>query len=76
MGGGVRRLAVICARGGSKGIKGKNLRDLAGKPLIAHSILQAKDCGLFDAVARTHWTGEKSEMTSPDGATRTAPSAN
>ena len=51
MGGGVRRLAVICARGGSKGIKGKNLRDLAGKPLIAHSILQAKDCGLFDAVA-------------------------
>ena len=51
MGGGVRRLAVICARGGSKGVKGKNLRDLAGKPLIAHSIKQAKDCGLFDAVA-------------------------
>jgi CMP-N,N'-diacetyllegionaminic acid synthase len=47
----VRRLAVICARGGSKGVKGKNLRDLAGKPLIAHSIGQAKDCGLFDAVA-------------------------
>ncbi len=51
MGGGVRRLAVICARGGSKGVEGKNLRDLAGKPLIAHSIEQAKDCGLFDAVA-------------------------
>ena len=46
----MKRLAVICARGGSKGVKGKNLRDLAGKPLIAHSILQAKDCGLFDAV--------------------------
>ncbi len=51
MGGGVRRLAVICARGGSKGVKGKNLRDLAGKPLIAHSLGQAKNCGLFDAVA-------------------------
>ncbi len=42
---------MICARGGSKGVKGKNLRDLAGKPLIAHSIKQAKDCGLFVAVA-------------------------
>ena len=51
MGGGVRRLAVICARGGSKGIKGKNLRQLAGKPLIAHSIGQAKDSRIFDAVA-------------------------
>ena len=51
MGSGLRRLAVICARGGSKGVKGKNLRELAGKPLIAHSIGQAKDSGLFDAVA-------------------------
>ena len=51
MGGGVKRLAVICARGGSKGVKGKNLRELAGKPLIAHSIVQAKDSGLFNAVA-------------------------
>ena len=47
----MKRLAVICARGGSKGVKGKNLRNLAGKPLIAHSIKQAKDCGLFVAVA-------------------------
>jgi len=51
MGGGMRRLAVICARGGSKGVKGKNLRDLAGKPLIAHSIGQARDSGLFDIIA-------------------------
>ena len=47
----MRRLAVVCARGGSKGVKGKNLRDLAGKPLIAHSIQKAKESGLFDAVA-------------------------
>jgi len=45
------RLAVICARGGSKGVKGKNLRLLAGKPLIAHTIEQAKDSGVFDWIA-------------------------
>ncbi len=47
----MKRLAVICARGGSKGVKGKNLRELAGKPLIAHSIEQAKESGMFSAVA-------------------------
>jgi CMP-N-acetylneuraminic acid synthetase/3-deoxy-D-manno-octulosonate 8-phosphate phosphatase KdsC-like HAD superfamily phosphatase len=35
-------LAVIPARGGSKGIPRKNLKLLAGKPLLAHSILHAK----------------------------------
>ncbi len=47
----MRRLAVICARGGSKGVKGKNLRPLGGKPLIAHSIMQAKQAGVFAAIA-------------------------
>ncbi len=47
----MRRLCTICARGGSKGVKGKNLRMLAGKPLIAHSIEQARASGLFDALA-------------------------
>lgn len=36
-----RILAVIPARGGSKGLPGKNLKMLAGKPLIAWSIEQA-----------------------------------
>ena len=44
-------LYLITARGGSKGVEGKNLRDLAGKPLIAHSIEQAKESGMFSAVA-------------------------
>lgn len=35
-------LITICARGGSKGIPNKNIRPLAGKPLIAHTIEQAK----------------------------------
>ena len=34
-------LCTICARGGSKGVKGKNVRELCGKPLIAHTIEQA-----------------------------------
>jgi CMP-N,N'-diacetyllegionaminic acid synthase len=45
------RLCSICARGGSKGVKGKNLRSLLGRPLLAHSIEQARESGLFDAIA-------------------------
>ena len=45
------RLCTICARGGSKGVKGKNTRELLGMPLIAHSIAQAKISGLFDLIA-------------------------
>ncbi len=37
-----RVLAVIPARGGSKGVPRKNIRPLAGKPLIAYSILAAQ----------------------------------
>lgn len=47
----MKRLCTICARGGSKGVKGKNVRQLLGKPLIAHSIEQAKASGLFEAIA-------------------------
>src|SRR3569833_3463738 len=45
------RLCTICARGGSQGVKGKNTRALAGKPLIVHSIEQAQASGLFDVLA-------------------------
>lgn len=38
-------LITICTRGGSKGVKGKNIRDLAGKPLIYYTIKQAKEWG-------------------------------
>ncbi|MFJ5698142.1 cytidylyltransferase domain-containing protein [Arthrobacter sp. NPDC093139] len=36
-----RVLAVIPARGGSKGLPGKNIRPLMGKPLLAHSVALA-----------------------------------
>ena len=35
-------LITICARGGSKGIPGKNIKPIAGKPLIGYTIEQAK----------------------------------
>lgn len=47
----MNRLCTICARAGSKGVVGKNLRLLHGKPLIAYSIQQAKASGLFQAIA-------------------------
>ena len=34
----MRRIAIIPARSGSKGLKDKNIIDLCGKPLIAYSI--------------------------------------
>ena len=34
----MKTLAIIPARGGSKGVKGKNIKPLAGKPLIAYTI--------------------------------------
>ena len=43
-------LALISARGGSKGIPRKNIRPLAGKPLIAWSIEAALSC---DCITRT-----------------------
>ena len=41
-------LGVITARGGSKGVPGKNLKLLGGKPLIAHTIEAAQQSGVID----------------------------
>jgi len=43
-------LCTICARGGSKGVKNKNIKELRGKPLIAYTIEQAKASGLFEHI--------------------------
>jgi len=44
----LRVLAIIPARGGSKGLPGKNIRPLAGIPLIGHTIQFAKMCPQID----------------------------
>lgn len=63
---GKRILATISARGGSKGVPGKNIRELGGLPLIAWTIREARRSALIDrlvvssddegilAVARAH----------------------
>lgn len=44
------KLCVIPARGGSKRIPRKNIREFGGKPMIAWSIKAAKDSGCFDLI--------------------------
>lgn len=43
-------LALIPARGGSKGIKNKNIINLCGKPLISYSIESCKKCDYIDRI--------------------------
>lgn len=43
-------IAIIPARSGSKGLKDKNILSLNGLPLIAYSIIAAKQSGLFDEI--------------------------
>lgn len=59
-------LTIIPARGGSKGLPGKNIKPINGKPLLAHSILQAKienvenkivvssDCEIIGKIAKDY----------------------
>lgn len=45
-----KNLAMITARGGSKRIPRKNIKEFCGKPIIAYSIEAAKDAGVFDEI--------------------------
>lgn len=47
---GKKVLAIIPARGGSKGLPGKNIKKLNGKPLIAYSIEAAIGSKIFDKI--------------------------
>ena len=49
----MRTICIIPARGGSKGLPGKNIRPLAGHPLIAWPIAAARNCRLIDKVVLT-----------------------
>lgn len=43
-------VAIIPARGGSKRIPRKNIKTFAGRPMIAHSIVTARESGCFDRI--------------------------
>ena len=45
-----KSLAIITARGGSKRIPRKNIKDFCGKPIMAYSIDAAFEAGCFDTV--------------------------
>lgn len=46
----MNHIAIITARSGSKGLKDKNILPLAGKPLIAYSIIAARESGMFKEI--------------------------
>lgn len=63
------KICTICARGGSKGVPGKNVRPLGGRPLIAHSIDQARATGLFAQIAVSSDSPEILSVAAAAGAT-------
>ena len=46
----LKTIALIPARSGSKGLPGKNTKRLGPYPLIAHTVLAAKESGVFDHI--------------------------
>jgi CMP-N,N'-diacetyllegionaminic acid synthase len=64
----MRVVAFIPARGGSKGIVEKNIKNLAGKPLIAWSIEQARASKLIDRVIVSTDSLEIAEISKQYGA--------
>lgn len=61
-------LVTICARGGSKGVKNKNVRHLMNKPLIAYTIEQALNWGKASEVVVTTDSTEIAEVAKKYGA--------
>lgn len=61
-------VAFVPARAGSERVPGKNVRELAGHPLIAYSIAAARESGLFDAVVVSTDSEEIAEVARRYGA--------
>lgn len=64
----MRNIAIITARGGSKRIPKKNIRDFCGKPIIAYSIEAAIGSGVFDTVMVSTDSSEIAEIAKKYGA--------
>ncbi len=45
------KMCVVAARAGSKGLPDKNIKSFAGRPLLAHTVEQAAQSGIFDIIA-------------------------
>ena len=63
-----QRIAVIPARGGSKRIPRKNIREFCGKPILAYSIEAAIESKLFDTVMVSTDDGEIAQIARSYGA--------
>lgn len=61
-------VALIPARSGSTRVPGKNVRELAGHPLIAYTIAAAHGAGVFDAVIVSTDSAETAEIAERYGA--------
>lgn len=61
-------LAVIPARGGSKGVLGKNIKELAGKSLIVYTIEAAINSGVFEKVIVSTDSTEIADIAKKNGA--------
>jgi N-acylneuraminate cytidylyltransferase len=61
-------IALIPARSGSERVPQKNVRPLAGKPLLAYAIATARQAGIFDRVVCSTDSGEIAEVATRYGA--------
>jgi CMP-N-acetylneuraminic acid synthetase len=61
-------IAIIPARGGSKGLTDKNIKDLCGKPLIAHTIQSAQKSKYLDEIIVTTDSQKIADIASKFGA--------
>lgn len=61
-------IAIITARGGSKRIPRKNIKEFCGKPILAYSIEAARESGLFDKVMVSTDDAEIAEIAEKYGA--------
>lgn len=61
-------IALVPARGGSQRVPGKNVRELAGHPLLAYTIAAAQESGVFDTIVVSTDSAEIAEIAQRYGA--------
>jgi len=64
----MKSLAIIPARSGSKGLKDKNIKPFVGKPLLAYTILAAKESQCFDEIMVSTDSGKYAAIAKEYGA--------